>query len=313
MVTEAIVPRQQTERLLLRRSHRRLNSGYRRFLAPALVLLTGLTIVPLIYTIGLSLSSLNYLSTRPTRFVGLENFARLLSDDRFIDSLWQSAVLIFGPVALQLVLGFILAIVLSERLRGLGWLRVIFVVPMFFPPIVMGLMWKVLFTPQLGGINYYLSIVGIEGPVWLADPTMALIAVIIAAVWGWTPFVAIMFFAAMQTFSRDLYEAARIDGASWAKQIRFITLPLLKETMLVVIVFRLMEALAIFPVIFVMTMGGPAGGTETVNFYAYISGFEFLKVGYAAAMILSFMALLVVMLAPATNFLLRKMEGEGDI
>lgn len=296
---------------LLRRSYQRSNAGYRRFLLPAMIIIMILTILPIVFTIGLSMSSLSYSSTRATSFVGLGNYLQLLRDERFLDSLWQSAILVFVPVALQIIFGFCLALVMAERLKGLGWLRVIFIVPMFFPPIVMGLMWKVLFTPQLGGINYYLSTIGITGPIWLSEPSTAMIAIIVAAVWGWTPFVTIMFFTAMQTFPRDLYEAARIDGASWTQQIRFVTLPLLKETALVVLVFRIMEALAIFPIIFVMTSGGPAGATETVNYYSFVSGFTFLKVAYSSAMILSFLAILVIILAPATNVLLRNIETEG--
>lgn len=296
---------------MLKAMNRRANSGYRRFLAPAIIIIAALTIVPILFTIGLSMTNISYVSPRPTRFIGLDNYFQLFRDERFLSSLWQSAILIFGPVGLQLILGFFLALVMSERLQGLGWLRVIFIVPMFFPPIVMGLMWKVLFTPQLGGVNYYLSLIGIAGPTWLSEPATAMIAIIIAATWGWTPFVAIMFFTAMQTFPRDLYEAARIDGATWTQQIKFVTLPLLKETALVVLVFRIMEALAIFPIIFVMTSGGPAGSTETVNYYSFVSGFTFLKVGYASAMILSFLALLVMLLAPATNLLLRSIETDG--
>lgn len=276
-----------------------------------MLIVTGLTIIPILFSIGLSMTSLSYISTKPTSFVGLDNYIKLIGDERFLNSLWQSAILIFGPVALQIILGFCLALVMAERLVGLGWLRVIFIVPMFFPPIVMGLMWKVLFTPQLGGINYYLSTIGISGPTWLSEPNTAIVAIIIAAVWGWTPFVTIMFFTAMQTFPRDLYEAARIDGATWTQQIRFVTLPLLKETALVVLVFRIMEALAIFPIIFVMTSGGPAGATETVNYYSFVSGFTFLKVAYASAMILSFLAILVIILAPATNVLLNNIDSEG--
>lgn len=299
------------DKRLLHSNYRRSNAGYRRFLIPAMIIIMVLTILPIIFTIGLSLTSLSYSSTRATAFVGLGNYLQLLRDERFLDSLWQSAILVFVPVALQIVFGFCLALVMAERLKGLGWLRIIFIVPMFFPPIVMGLMWKVLFTPQLGGINYYLSTIGITGPTWLSEPATAMIAIIVAAVWGWTPFVTIMFFTAMQTFPRDLYEAARIDGASWMQQIRFVTLPLLKETALVVLVFRIMEALAIFPIIFVMTSGGPAGATETVNYYSFVSGFTFLKVAYSSAMILSFLAILIIILAPATNVLLRNIETEG--
>lgn len=295
-------------RALRRQANKRANAGYRRFLAPAMVVILGLTLVPILFTIALSTYSLSYTSTRAPRFVGLDNYIRLLGDERFLNSLWQSVILIAVPVILQLIFGFLLALVMHERLRGMGWLRVIFMVPMFIPPIVMGLLWKTLFTPQLGGINYYLGTIGIDAPVWLSEPHTALAAIIIAATWGWTPFVAIMFYTAMQTFPKDLYEAARIDGATWTERVRYVTLPLLRETAVVVVVFRVMEALAIFPIIFVMTSGGPAGSTETVNYYSFVAGFTSLKVSYAASMILSFFAILVVILAPATNLLLRSTE-----
>ena len=286
------------------------SAGYRRFLVPALAIIAVLTLLPMLFTIGLSTSSLAFTSTLPTRFVGTGNYVQLFSDARYIQSLWQSAVLIFAPVALQMIFGFLLALVMNERLPGLGWLPVIFVVPMFFPPVVMGLMWKVLFTPQLGGISYYVELLGIHMPPWLSDPTLAIAAIVIAAVWGWTPFAAVMFYTAIQSFPKDLYEAARVDGAGWLQSVRFVTLPLLKSTALVVLIFRIIEALAIFPIIFVMTSGGPAGATETVNYYSYIAGFTFLKVGYASAMILSFLAILVVVLAPATSFLLRSISPD---
>lgn len=299
-------------RALQRRSWRRRNRGYRAFLAPAMVTILVLTVVPLLFSLVLSMTSLSYTSARAPRFVWFDNYLDLLSDDRYLQSLWQSAILIFVPLVFQLVFGFFLALVMNERLPGMGWLRVIFIVPMFFPPIVMGLMWKVLFTPQLGGVNFYLESIGIPGPSWLSDPTMALTSIVIAAVWGWTPFVTIMFYTAMQTFPKDLFEAARIDGAGWLQQIRFVTLPLLRDTALVVVVFRIMEGLAIFPIIFVMTSGGPAGSTETTNYYAYISGFEFLKVGYSSAIILSFLAILVAILAPSIGRLLQGTQGRGD-
>ena len=297
---------------ILHHSWRRSNRGYGRFLIPAMVALTVLTLLPILFSIGLSMTSLSYTSVAPARFVGIQNYLDLFSDERFLRSLWQSAILIFGPLPFQLVFGYLLAVVMSERLPGMGWLRIIFIIPMFFPPIVMGLMWKILFTPQLGGINYYLSLLGIDGPLWLAQPTYALISIIIVTIWGWTPFVVIMFYTAMQTFPKDLYEASRIDGATWMQQNRFVTLPLLRETALVVIIFRIMEALSIFPIIFVMTAGGPAGSTETTNYYAFVSGFEFLKVGYASSIILTFLAILVAILAPSTRLLLRNIGGQGE-
>ena len=275
------------------------NRLYRRFVIPSLLLLLLLTLIPILMTFGLSLSSLSFSSAAPTGYVGLRNYLRLFEDARFINSIRVSILLIAIPVALQMLFGFLIALVMSQQLKGLGWLRLIFVAPMVLPPIVMGLMWKVLFTPQLGGINYFLSLVGLEGPSWLTEPNWALTAIIITALWGWTPFVALMFLTAMETFPKELYDAASIDGASWFQTVRHIMIPLLKPTATVVLVFRIIEALAIFPIIFVVTGGGPAGSTETVNYYAYVNGFNFLKIAYASAIIFIFFLLLVSLITPA--------------
>jgi ABC-type sugar transport system permease subunit len=166
----------------MRQSWRRSNRSYRRFLFPAIIALVVLTLLPILFSIALSMTSLSYTSVSPARFVGIKNYVDLFSDERFLRSLWQSAILIFGPLPFQLVFGYLLAVAMNERLPGMGWLRVIFIIPMFFPPIVMGLMWKILFTPQLGGINYYLGLLGIDGPLWLAQPGYALISIMIVAI-----------------------------------------------------------------------------------------------------------------------------------
>ncbi len=284
--------------------------AYLKYLAPTMLVIFLLTLIPIAVTVVLSLTSLSYRSAKPSEFVGIQNYVRLFSDDRFLNSIPTSIILIAVPVAAQLILGFIVAIVMHEKLPWMGWLRIIFVAPMVLPPIVMGLMWRILFTPQLGGVNYFLSLIGVVGPEWLSEPTFALLAVIVAAVWGWTPFVGLMFLTSIQTFPVDVYEAARIDGTSWFQSIRFITLPLLRPTVFVVGVFRVIEALAIFPIIFILTNGGPAGATETVNFYGYVSGFNFLRVGYASAIMVFFFAMLMLITTPSMGFLLRSQQVE---
>ena len=185
---------------------------------------------------------------------------------------------------------------MNERLPGMKWLRYVLVAPMVIPPIVTGLTWRVLFTPKLGSVNYLLSLFGLDGPSWLTDANWALVAIVIVAVWGWTPFVALMFLAAMQSFPDELYEAAVIDGATWVQSVRHVTVPLLKPTVTFIGILRTMEALGIFPIIYIVTAGGPAAATETVNFYAYVSGFSYLKVGYASAIIVVFFFMLLLII-----------------
>ena len=281
------------------------NRAYLKYLTPSIVVLLLLTLLPIFFTLYLSTTSLSYSSPRPMRFIGLRNFSRLLDDARFLHSLPVSVVIIIVPVFAQLILGFIVAVIMNEKLPGMRWLRFVFVAPMVLPPIVMGLIWRILFTPQLGGVNYFLSLAGIDGTGWLTDPNWAMVAIIIVAVWGWTPFVGLMFLAAMQSFPEELYEAAVIDGATRVQSVRHMTFPLLKPAITFIGILRSIEALGIFPIIYIVTNGGPAGATETVNFYGYVSGFNHLRVGYASSIIVVYFVLLMLIIVPTMRFFLR--------
>jgi multiple sugar transport system permease protein len=201
--------------------------AYLKYLAPTMLVIFLLTLIPIAVTVVLSLTSLSYRSAKPSEFVGIQNYVRLFSDDRFLNSIPTSIILIVVPVAAQLILGFIVAIVMHEKLPWMGWLRIIFVAPMVLPPIVMGLMWRILFTPQLGGVNYFLSLIGVGGPEWLSEPTFALLAVIVAAVWGWTPFVGLMFLTSIQTLpchcSDQLYLLSAFSASSkrWPSSLSY--------------------------------------------------------------------------------------------
>ncbi len=275
-----------------------------KYLAPSIALLLVLTILPMLFTLYLSTSSLSYTSPRPPRFIGLRNYERLLDDARFLKSIPVSLLFIGAPVVVQLFLGFIVAVIMNERLPYMRWLRFVFVAPMVIPPIAMGLMWRILYTPHLGGLNYFLGLAGIDGPGWLTDPNWALVAIIMVAVWGWTPFVGLFFLAVMQSIPDELYEAGVIDGATWVQSVRHITLPLLRPTFAFIGIFRVIEALGIFPIIYIVTNGGPASATETVNFYGFVSGFNNLRVGYASAIIVVFFVMLFVIVVPAMRLLL---------
>ena len=285
--------------------------AYLKYLSPSIIVLLLLTVLPVLFTLYLSTSSLSYVSARPPRFIGIRNYSRLLDDARFLESIPVSLLFIAAPVILQLVLGFFVAVIMNERLPGMKWLRYVFVAPMVVPPVVTGLTWRVLFTPKLGGVNYFLSLIGLQGPSWLTHPDWAILAIIIVAVWGWTPFVALMFLAAMQSFPDELYEAAVIDGATWTQTVRHVTLPLLKPTITFVGILRTMEALGIFPIIYIVTSGGPAAATETVNFYAFVSGFSYLKVGYASAIIVVYFFMLLLIIVPTMRYLLRNFQVDG--
>jgi multiple sugar transport system permease protein len=211
------------------------------------------------------------------------NFAELPQDRRFLNSLGVQVRLSAVTVGLQLLVGLGVAMLLHSRLRFLEAIRALFIVPMVLPPIVVGIIWKVLFTPDISVVNWLLGWVGIPPPAWLTDPRLALPAIIVADVWEWFPFTMLMLLAALQIMPEEPLEAARIDGAGSWQVFRHIVLPLLRPAIIVTALFRLIESVKAFPLIFVMTGGGPGIVTEATNYYAYLQGFNYSLVGYSAA------------------------------
>ncbi len=283
--------------------------SYAKLTFPAIIFVFIMTVAPILITIGISFTSFNISMPNQSFFVGLQNYLNLFSDDRFLNSVRVTLLFIIYPVAFQMIFGLALAIALHENLPGTKWVKAFFIIPMIFPPVIIGMTWKVFLTPQLGGLNYFLSILGIYGPDWLSTPSSALWAVVIAAVWASTPFVTLMYYATLGTIPETHFEAAAIEGASWWQTIRYVSLPFLKPITKVIVIFRVLEALAIFPVIFVLTGGGPAGATEPINLYAYFTGFSYLKVDYAATLIVVFFSFLLAVSWPLLKNMVRQSEG----
>jgi multiple sugar transport system permease protein len=254
-------------------------------LSPALVVLAVVTIVPFLFLLSTSLTPLNL--ARPATWwdfrAPLANFIELLSDHRFLDSLGVQLRLSVFTVAFQLSLGLGAALLLNSRLRFLEALRALFIIPMVLPPIVVAIMWKVLFTPDISVLNWALGALGLPQPAWLAHPRLALPAIIIADIWEWFPFALLMLLAALQMMPAEPLEAARIDGASAWQIFRHVVLPLLRPAIVVTVLFRLIESVKAFPLIFVMTGGGPGTVTEATNYYAFLQGFNYSLIGYSAA------------------------------
>lgn len=265
------------------------------FLAPALVTLLLVTTLPLLFLFAVSLTPWNLAMPGSFRLGGLTNYAALLQDGRFWHSLLVQAKLSAMTVSVQLVVGLGIALLLNARLAFEEVARALFIIPMVLPPVVVAIVWKVLFTPDISLINWVLSLVGLPEPAWLGDPSLALWSIAIADIWEWYPFSFLILLSALQTLPQDPLEAARIDGASYLQALRHIVLPLLKPAILVVVLFRLIESTKAFPLIFIMTGGGPGIVTEPTNFYAYAQSFDYGFVGYASA-ISTFLLFLVLAL-----------------
>jgi multiple sugar transport system permease protein len=254
-------------------------------LSPALAVLAVVTIAPFLFLLSTSLTPLNL--ARPATWwdfsAPLANFVELLDDHRFLDSLGVQLRLSLFTVGFQLLLGLAAALLLNSRLRFLEAMRALFIIPMVLPPIVVAIMWKVLFTPDISVLNWVLGLLGLPQPAWLAHPRLALPAIIIADVWEWFPFTLLMLLAALQMIPAEPLEAARIDGAGAWQVFRHVVLPLLRPAIVVTVLFRLIESVKAFPLIFVMTGGGPGTVTEATNYYAFLQGFNYSLIGYSAA------------------------------
>ncbi|MEQ8960624.1 MAG: sugar ABC transporter permease [Coleofasciculus sp. C2-GNP5-27] len=277
-------------------------------------LLTLLAILILLmvfaYPIGrafwLSLFSQNLGTELQAEFTGLDNYARLVGDGRFWQSMWHTTVFTVSSIVLELVLGMAIALVLNQAFFGRGLVRTAALIPWALPTAVMGLAWAWIFNDQFGVANDILRLLPAVEPItWLGEPIPAMIALIAADVWKTTPFFAIILLAGLQSISKDLYEAHAIDGASPVQSFVQITLPLLTPQILIALLFRFAQAFGIFDLVLVMTGGGPANATEMISLYIYDTVRRYLDFGYGAALVVVTFLLLILAVA-IVGFLLSK-------
>jgi len=240
---------------------------------------------------------------------GLGNYADILFlDPYFRQSLKVTGFYLLGTVPLQFILGLAVALILYRITRKIiGFLRTTLIVPAIMTPIVVGIIWRLMYNPDLGMLNYLLSLIGLPPVNWTGMPMSALPSVMMADIWEWTPFMALILLAGLQALPREPYEAAVVDGASNWQTFRYITLPLLSPVMLVAILIRLMDSFKTFDLIFVLTQGGPGMSTETMNYYTYRYGFKFFHMGYASA--LSW--LLVIIVTVISIILVKTIRSSG--
>ncbi|HLH73066.1 MAG TPA: sugar ABC transporter permease [Chloroflexota bacterium] len=293
-----------------RRLRREERATYFWFLIPSLVVLGTLSIIPLCTTIYLSLQNLNLTQPFLSGFAGLANFQRMAADPVFWNSIVVAVIFILVPVGAQMLLGLALALLLYNKQPIVRISRSLFIAPMVIPPVIAGLIWKILFIPNLGGLNFFLGLIGIAGPNWLETPFWAIVSICMVAIWENTPFVMLLVLAALESMPEEPFEAARVDGASSTQTFQFITFPQLVPVLLVALLFRIIDALGIFPVIFILTGGGPGRATEPLNYYAYTTGFTYLDIGYASALALALFVLIAGISVAFLRFKLRAVEVE---
>jgi multiple sugar transport system permease protein len=280
--------------LLSRRTRNRL-AGY-LYLVPVAVCLGGTIVFPILKAMQMSLYNHVLIRPREYGFIGLGNYARLLRDDTFWLTLWNSMVWVFGSVSLQFLGGFAAALLLHQSFRGRAIVRTVTLLPWIVPGVVVALVWEWIYQPNYGVLNDALIRLGWlhERVAWLSDPALAMPAVVAANVWRGVPFFAIMLLAGLQAIPDELYEAARVDGAGVLQRFVHITLPLLRPIIVVATATRIIWTFNYADLIFVMTAGGPANATQITSTYTLLTAYANLDFGYAATLSV---VLLVIMLA----------------
>lgn len=259
---------------------------YERYIlpAPALIVVFAMLIFPVAFTIYLSFHKWSA-GIAPPRFIGLDNFLEMAVDDRFWNGLKRTLIFVTVAVGSQTLLGLLTALVFHQRFRGRGLARSFFMFPLVATPAAMALVWKMMFDPTIGVLSYLLSSVGLPSPLWTASKNTALLSLTLVDTWQWTPLVMIIVLAGLAALPEELYEAAQVDGASAWSSFWHITLPLLRPTIMVAVMFRLIDAIKTFDIIIVITSGGPGYASETINIYAFKETLNNLHLGYGSSLL----------------------------
>ncbi len=233
----------------------------------------------------------------PTTFLGLGNYVALLRNPRFWDSLWITFYFTALAVGGELVFGFAIAILFHREFPGRSLARLILIMPMAATPVAMSLIWNMMMEPTLGMLNYILSWLQIPPLLWAADPRGAVPSLALIDMWFWTPFIALIISAGLQTIPEEIVESARLDGANAIRLFRHITLPLVRPHVVMAAILRTILALKTFDHIFVITGGGPLRASETLNLYTFLEGFEFFHMGYSSALAVALTLVVLVVSA----------------
>ena len=257
------------------------------FASPSLLLIALVIVFPLVYSFWLSLQNFD-LSVGPEKeYVGAANYVEaLVKDGRFLGSVWNTAMIIAPALALELLLGLGLALLLSRLGRGRAIVTALMAISAMVSPVMAAMAWRMMLGVKYGAINNLGLQLGILDVYfdWFATPARSIMTVVLVDVWHNTPFMMLVLLAGLQSIPQELYEAARADGATPWRSFWAITLPLLKFTMAVGLMIRLIDLTKLFGLIYILTFGGPGSSTETVAFTTYIVGFKDFRMGYAAAL-----------------------------
>jgi multiple sugar transport system permease protein len=286
-MSTAAVARVRTGFLVRRRRR------YTLFIVPALVVVGAVIVFPWLFTLWMS--AFDWKIGTVAHFVGFDNYTKLVTNQRFIESVVHTFYFTLLAVVAPLILGTIAALIFHREFPFRGVLRGVFVMPMMATPVAVALVWTMMFHPQQGVLNYLLSLVGLPPSLWVYSPQLAIPSLVLVEVWHWTPLVMLIVLGGLAVLPVEPYESARLDGASEWQLFRYITLPLVAPFLVVAAVIRTIDALKTFDTIYVITGGGPGTASETINLYLYLQAFAFYNIGNASAVVVVFFVIVLAL------------------
>lgn len=259
--------------------------GNHVFLLPAVIVLLAIVVFPLLFSIVASFFDIRLVNLKFTDFTGFRNYFAAFSDRNFLVSLWNTVLFVLVVVSLELVVGMLLALLAAAPIPAVAVLRVSFLLPTVLAPVVVGLMWRYMLFKGHGVLSSLLGVFGLEPETGiLGSSVLSRIAIYLTDIWEWSGFMALIFVAGMMGISPELYEAARVDGASPVQIFWRITLPVLRPTILIAVIIRSMDAFCVYDIIYAITRGGPGMSTTSVSYQIYRTAIRNSELGYGSAL-----------------------------
>lgn len=278
------------------------------FMVPAIILMTVVLAYPLVYAAQISFSKFDLMTFGPGKWVGFDNYWKVFKDYRFWESMRVTLVYLIYSLPLQIALGFGIAYLINAPWWGRSIVRATFIIPLVVAPVVAGGIWKMILDPLWGIANYVLGMVGLGPFNWFSDPNLAMASIVIIDIWRWTPFVVLIATASLLSLPKDVFEAAKVDGANWWQTLWMVALPLLVPVLAATFIVRWLGAVKMFDIVLASTMGGPGTSTVVVNLYIYEEAFRALHFSESSAMAMIVLVLTMIVTA-GLLVISRRLEG----
>jgi len=276
------------------------------FPAPTVIILFVIVIFPIIYNIYMSFHKWK-IGLGDPEFIGLQNYLTAFFDPRFWNGLKVMIYFSGLSLSLEIVLGLLIAVYLNREFKGSGFVQTIYVFPFAATPVAIALIWRIMLNPQIGVLNYFLSLFGIPPSLWVSSTKTVVLSLVMVDIWKWTPMITLIILAGLKSLPQDPYEAAIIDGASTTQIFYYITLPMIKPILITSLVLRSLDNLKEFDIIYTITQGGPGNASETLYLYSYKTIFSFFNGGYGSTLII-FVFLIVLIFNVVMNKIRYRVE-----